>query len=210
MWRQQDEHEFSKKIYVNYKIMDGKMRGSQKKQSRCFYSVKYADLWQTEKEKLLKGWKMKREKRSGSRAQSIPQMKSKWQLVRHKHACHPWELAGRWWLIRLLLSNGRGGKQDGNESNRHLYFIGLDAVMPLKLMLQLPRGKREWTQQSQQRKKNNGRWRERRDLKRKEWNMTEKEKKEERWKGAWQVNLEQISIVTEQESRMWWVVTGSG
>lgn len=37
-----------------------------------------------------------------------------------------------------------------------------------------------------------------------------KQKREKGWKGVWQVNLEQISIVTEQESRMWWAATGSG
>lgn len=33
---------------------------------------------------------------------------------------------------------------------------------------------------------------------------------EERWDRVQEVNLEQISIVIEQESRMWRVVTGSG
>lgn len=40
----------------------------------------------------------------GSRDQSIPWMKSKRQSVRHKHECHPQELASAWWLIRVLLS----------------------------------------------------------------------------------------------------------
>lgn len=102
--------------------------------------------WGGKKEKEKEEWE-------GSRAQSIPQMKSKRQSVRHKHACHPWELAGGWWLIRFLLSlflckwersrkkeNERERAREGKrERGRHLYCIGLDAMMPVKLMSQLPR-----------------------------------------------------------------------
>lgn len=99
---------------------------------------------------------LRREKEEwgGSRAQSIPQMKSKRQSVRHKHACHPWELAGGWWLIRFLLSlflckwersrkkrkwERERAREEKRERGRHLYCIGLDAMMPVKLMSQLPR-----------------------------------------------------------------------
>lgn len=73
--------------------------------------------------RLLKGEKRDKEEWGGSRAQSIPQMKSKRQSVRHKHACHPWELAGGWWLIRVLLSLflckwERSGKKENETGER--------------------------------------------------------------------------------------------
>lgn len=44
--------------------------------------------------------------------------------------------------------------ENEQERDRHLYFIGLDAVMPVKLMLQLSRG--EGAKMVEQEQKNEG------------------------------------------------------
>ena len=116
-------------------------------------------------------------------------------------------------LLSLFLCKWERWRRYEKERERHLYFIGLDAVMPPKLMLQLSGGRRE-TAQHEWKRENNEWERERGGEGWGRWEDTKKKEKseiwEQRWKGAWQVNLEQISIVTEQESWMWWVVTGSG
>lgn len=92
----------------------------------------------------------RKKRRSGSRDQSIPQMKSKLQLVRHKHACHPWELAWGWWLIRFLFfffsANGREVESKMRKRETDIYIL-LDKMLwcPLKVMLQLPGGCRRCT-----------------------------------------------------------------
>lgn len=47
-------------------------------------------------------------------------------------------------------------RENEKERDRHLYFIGLDAVMPVKLMSQLSRGRRERWQGESKRPKTMG------------------------------------------------------
>lgn len=168
------------------------------------------------------GGKREKEEWGGSRAQSIPQMKSKRQSVRHKHACHPWELAGGWWLIRFLLSlflckwersrkKRKWERERGREREREGgIYIALDWMLWCLLnwcrsspekgegKSKRPKTKEGWSWEGQPQQKKRVRY---------GWKM---HVSEERWDRAQEVNLEQISIVIEQESRMWRVVTGSG
>lgn len=81
-----------------------------------------------------------------SRDQSVPWMKSKRQSARYKHVCHLWELVSACWLIRHLLSPFLckwGEKETEQQEDRHLYFIGPDTWLAVKLMSQLSRGGRK-------------------------------------------------------------------
>lgn len=75
---------------------------------------------------------------SGSKDQSIPWTKCKWQSAQHKHAGHSQEVARAVCLIRLLLSLFLCKLKEENEQKkgRDLYFTGPHAWMAFKLVLQ--------------------------------------------------------------------------
>lgn len=61
------------------------------------------------------------------------------------------------------------------ERDRHLYFIGLDAAMPVKLMSQLSRGERAETVEEEQKSK------EKEERGRRDGEMQRKKENGERW-----------------------------
>lgn len=139
---------------------------------------------------LTKGTSIERAVWGGSRAQSLPQMKSKRQSARHKHVCHPQELAGTCRLIRVFLSLllckwDQDGGTERAWTDTHLYFIGRDVTVAL-----------DWYCSS----RDEGRGRRKREREKQVFRGTRR-----LGEGVvWEVNLEQISIVTEQEGQNTW------